>query len=183
MRIILIGPPGSGKGTQAKNISENLNIPHISTGEIFRENIKNSTELGKLAKSFIDKGNLVPDEVTIDMVKERLIRNDCENGFLLDGFPRTLIQAETLDAFQEIDKIIDIEVPDSSCVERIIGRGKESGGERADDNKETAKERLKIYHEQTEPIIEHYKKQGKVSIIDGTKTIEEVWNQIKEIIN
>jgi adenylate kinase len=176
MKIILVGPPGSGKGTQAKHIAEELTIPHISTGDIFRENIKNETELGKLAKSFMDKGQLVPDEVTIDMVKDRLDKDDCKNGYLLDGFPRTIPQAEAFDEKETIDIILDIEVPDETCVERIVGRSQSAPG-RADDNAETAKERLKVYHDQTEPIIQHYKE--KVVEIDGTKSIEDVWEQIK----
>ncbi len=182
MKIILVGPPGSGKGTQAQSIAEHLKIPHISTGDIFRENIKDETELGKLAKSYMDKGNLVPDEVTIDMVQDRLEKEDCKIGYLLDGFPRTIAQAEMLDKNQKIDLVINIEVPDDTCVQRIIGRGKESGGARADDNEDTAKERLKVYHQQTEPIIEHYKSQNKVSDIDGTKSIEDVWDAIKTLL-
>lgn len=175
MKIILVGPPGSGKGTQAKHISETFKIPHISTGDIFRENIKGETELGKLAKSYMDQGKLVPDEVTIDMVKDRLEKEDCKNGYLLDGFPRTIPQANAFDGKESIDTVLDVEVPDETCVQRIAGRAVESPG-RADDNEETARERLKVYHDQTEPIIKHY--QNKVIEIDGTKTVEEVWKQI-----
>ena len=180
MKIILLGPPGGGKGTQAKNISEMLVIPHISTGDIFRENLKNETELGKKAKEFMDAGKLVPDNVTISMVKNRLEEDDCANGFLLDGFPRTTYQAEELDKFASVDYVIQIEVPDDICVDRITNRAKEGQG-RADDNEETAKERLKVYHEQTEPIVEHYNPKGIVHKIDGTKVISEVWDEIKSI--
>ncbi|MFW6230769.1 MAG: adenylate kinase [Nanoarchaeota archaeon] len=183
MKVILVGPPGSGKGTQAKHIAKTYQIPHISTGDIFRANIKNETELGKLAKSYIDKGQLVPDEVTIDMVKDRLSQDDCAKGYLLDGFPRTIPQAKAFDQKESVDIILDVEVPDETCVQRIIGRGKESGGERADDNEETAKERLQVYHQQTEPIIEHYDAQGKVEKIEGTGSIDDVWASIKNALD
>ncbi len=177
MRIIIMGPPGGGKGTQAQRICERLKIPHISTGDIFRSNLQSGTELGKEAKSYMDEGKLVPDDVTIAMVKDRLSQEDCSDGFLLDGFPRNLDQAQALDQSTEVDLVLSIEVPDEICVERIIGRASEGGG-RSDDNEETAKERLKIYHEQTRPILEHYSKKGIVKTVDGTKSIEEVWEDI-----
>ena len=183
MRLVLVGPPGSGKGTQAKSIAKEYGIPHISTGDIFRENIKNATSLGNEAKSYIDQGKLVPDQVTISMVKDRLSQKDCKDGYLLDGFPRTTPQAEAFDDVESVDAVIDIEVPDDVCVDRIVGRGKDSGGERADDNQDTARERLRVYHEQTEPIIEHYKLKDKVTEIDGTKKVEEVWQDILSFLS
>ncbi|MFW5852647.1 MAG: adenylate kinase [Nanoarchaeota archaeon] len=178
MKIILIGPPGSGKGTQAEKICGKFNVPHISTGDIFRQNMKDQTELGKTAKSYIDAGKLVPDSVTIDMVKQRLSSEDCAQGFLLDGFPRTLDQASAIDSELSIEKVIDIEVPDNVCVQRILGRAQQNGNDRADDNENTANERLKVYHSQTEPIIKHYEEKGVLVKIDGTKSIDEVWNDI-----
>lgn len=199
-KIILIGPPGSGKGTQAQRITKEYNIPHISTGDIFRDNIKNETELGKKAKEIMDKGNLVPDEITIDMVKHRLEEADCKDGFLLDGFPRTIPQAEALDKVQKIDEVLDIEVPDADIIERITGRRQGSDGviyhtkyspppegvevtQRKDDTEEVVKNRLEVYHQQTEPIISHYKKQGVVLGIDGTHAIDKVWDEVKHDID
>ncbi len=182
MRMIIVGPPGGGKGTQAKNISEELNIPHISTGDIFRKNISEGTELGKKAKSYMDEGKLVPDQVTIDMIRARLSEKDCSEGFLLDGFPRTLKQAEELDNVVELDLVLDVEVPDDVCVERIVGRASEGAG-RSDDNEETAKRRLDVFHEQTEPILEHYSNKGIVKKVDGNREIKKVWEDIKRVIN
>ncbi len=182
MRMIIVGPPGGGKGTQAKNISERLSIPHVSTGDIFRENLSKGTDLGKEAKKYMDEGKLVPDDVTIAMVKDRVSTDDCSDGFLLDGFPRTLHQAQELDKFTSIEKVIQIDVPDDVCVQRIIGRAGEGAG-RADDNEDTARERLKVYHDQTEPILEHYGDKGIVDKVDGTKSIEEVWKDILSIID
>ncbi|MFP4656390.1 MAG: adenylate kinase [Candidatus Woesearchaeota archaeon] len=182
MRMIIVGPPGGGKGTQAKRISENLKIPHISTGDIFRENMDQETDLGKKAKEYIDDGKLVPDDVTIAMVKDRLSKDDCSNGFLLDGFPRTLHQAEELDKFSDIDKVIQIDVPDEMCIERIAGRAKEGQG-RSDDNEETARQRLDVYHDQTEPIISHYSEKEIVDKIDGTGSVDDVWEKISSVLS
>jgi len=199
---ILLGPPGSGKGTQAKRLIEKYDIPQISTGDLLREAVKNGTELGKEAKQFMDAGKLVPDEVVIGMVKERLQKDDAQKGFILDGFPRTVPQAEELDKVLEgmgkkIDKVINIEVPDEEVVERLSGRrtckdcgamyhvkfsppkeeGKcdKCGGElyqRDDDNPETIKSRLQVYHEQTAPLKDYYGKQGLVADIAGVGDID-----------
>lgn len=213
MRLILLGSPGAGKGTQAVNISEKYKIPHISTGDIFRENIKNRTELGKKAKEFIDKGLLVPDEVTIGIVKERLAINDCNDGFLLDGFPRTIEQAEKLDEILsnmkvEIGSVINIHVDDSEIVDRMSGRRvcsscsmsyhvtfnppNENGKcnkcgadvvQRDDDKEETVRNRLKTYHKQTEPLIEYYENKNKLINVNGSQSIESTTGSIFEALN
>lgn len=199
MKLILLGAPGAGKGTQAEKICEKLSIPAISTGNIIREALKNGTEMGLKAKSFIDAGQLVPDEVVIGIIKDRLAQNDCANGFILDGFPRTIPQAEALDEMGvEIDKVIDIEVPDEKITERMSGRRvckecgvsyhlvykkpeKEGvcnlcGGElvqRKDDHPDTVLDRLKVYHEQTEPLKDFYAKKGKLRIVEGQEKVED----------
>lgn len=210
--IILLGAPGAGKGTNAKRITKEFNIPHISTGDMFREALKNETELGKLAKSYMDKGLLVPDEVTISLVKERLAKDDCKDGFLLDGFPRNLHQAEELEKIGEainrpINYVIDINVPESVLKDRICGRRvckncgapyhvtnlkpkvegvcDLCGGEliqRKDDNEEALKTRLDEYHRQTEPLIEFYSKKGIIHEVNGTKDLNELMSDIKEIL-
>lgn len=210
MRIILLGAPGAGKGTQAVNLSEKLNIPHISTGDIFRANIKEGTELGIKAKSFIDQGLLVPDELTVSIVKDRLLKDDCKNGFLLDGFPRTIPQAEQLDEALKgmglkLNAVINLDVSDDVIVKRMAGRRvckscgrsyhiaanppKSEGlcdfcGEklfiRDDDKEETVLERLKTYYEKTEPLISHYSEKGLLLHFDGTKDIMETTNEIME---
>lgn len=198
MNIILLGAPGSGKGTQAEIIEKQLSIKSISTGNIIRAELKSGTQLGKLAQSYIDKGLLLPDEVVIDIVRETVKKDEYKNGFILDGFPRTIPQAEALDNLGvKIDKVIDIEVDDESIIKRISGRRvcavcgasyhlvnkkpKEDNIcdkchntliQRKDDEIETVKDRLKIYHEQTEPLIEYYKGKGKLIEIDGNNTVE-----------
>ena len=198
MKIILFGAPGAGKGTQAELICQRLAIPSVSTGNIIREAIRGGTELGKLAKNFTDNGKLVPDEVVIGMIKERLAEDDCKGGFILDGFPRTVPQAEALDAMGvEIDVVLSIEVNDDDIERRMSGRRscptcgatfhlqnnppKQEGlcdkcgaglVQRADDAAETVRARLAVYHEQTEPVKDYYKGKGKLREIDGTKTIE-----------
>ncbi len=197
MRIILLGPPGAGKGTQAKLISEKFSIPHISTGDIFRANIKEKTPLGIEAKRYIDNGQLVPDEVTIGIVKDRLTKDDCDNGFLLDGFPRTVAQAEALDEFlkginKELDVALLIKVPEEFILERMTGRRvctscgasyhirfnppKIEGKcdicdneliQRKDDTEATVKERLEVYSKQTYPLINYYKDNGIISEVNG----------------
>ena len=201
MNIILLGAPGAGKGTQATKIVNKTGVPHISTGDIFRYNIKNQTPIGKVAKSYIDKGELVPDSVTVEIVKDRLSNDDCKKGYLLDGFPRNIYQAEELDKFSNVEKVIDIEVDLSKLLKRITGRrvcakcgesyhidflnGKTTcdlcGGEliqRADDNEATVKQRLDVYEKQTAPLVEYYEKAGKLIRIDGDKTIDEVFEEI-----
>ncbi len=199
MKLILLGAPGAGKGTQAEKICEKLSIPAISTGNIIREALKNGTQMGLKAKSFIDAGQLVPDEVVIGIIKDRLAQNDCANGFILDGFPRTIPQAEALDEMGvEIDKVIDIEVPDEKITDRMAGRRvcKECGAsyhllykkpekegvcnlcggelvQRKDDHPDTVLDRLKVYHEQTEPLKDFYAKKGKLRIVEGQEKVED----------
>ncbi len=204
MNLIFLGAPGAGKGTQAEIICKKLGIVSISTGNILREAMQNGTELGKKAKGFVDSGALVPDDVIIGIIKDRLAEDDCKNGFILDGVPRTIAQAEAIDAMGiQIDKVIDINVSDSEIIERLAGRRvcpkcgaayhvcskppKEDGicdndGEklivRKDDRPETVKERLKVYHEQTEPLIDFYKSRGKLVVIEGQNGIEATTNAI-----
>ena len=210
MRLILLGAPGAGKGTQAIEIKEEFSIPHISTGDIFRANIKDGTELGKKAKGYMDEGKLVPDELTIELVKDRLRKDDAKKGFLLDGFPRTIPQAEALDGFLKeegikLDRVVNIDVDKSVLLDRITGRRvckdckasfhiafnppkKENvcvhcGGEliqRADDNEETVKNRIGVYERETSPLIDYYNKQGLVLNIDGNKSPKEVTKEIFE---
>ena len=197
MNLILLGAPGAGKGTQAEIICEHLNIPAVSTGNIIREALKSGTEMGLRAKSFVDAGKLVPDEVVIGIIQERLAKDDCKNGFILDGFPRTIPQAEALDSMGVvIDKVIDIEVPDEKIVQRMSGRrvcercgasyhllykkpeqegvcGKCSGTlvQRKDDHPDTVLARLKVYHEETEPLKDYYQKQGKLFVVEGQEEV------------
>ncbi len=197
MKLILLGAPGAGKGTQAEIVCEKLGIPTISTGNIIREAVKNGTEMGKKAKEYIESGALVPDDVIISIIKERLAQKDCEKGFILDGMPRTLAQAEALDRMGVVvDKVIDIEVSDERIEHRMSGRRVcESCGAsyhldykppktegvcdkcngklviRKDDHPETVRERLRVYHEQTEPLKEYYEKQGKLFIVEGQEEV------------
>lgn len=199
MNLILLGAPGAGKGTQAAVISERLNIPQISTGNIIREALRSGTEMGLKAKSFMDAGKLVPDEVVIGIIKDRLQADDCQNGFILDGFPRTIPQAEALDEMGVvIDKVIDIEVPDETIITRLSGRRVcEKCGrpyhlidlkprvegicddctgaliQRKDDQIDTIKNRLEIYHSETEPLKGYYEAQGKLSVVEGQGKVEE----------
>ena len=212
MKIIMLGAPGAGKGTQAKKIAAKYGIPHISTGDIFRANIKGGTELGMKAKSYMDQGQLVPDDVTIGMLLDRIAEADCENGYVLDGFPRTIPHAESLTEAldklgQKMDFAIDVDVPDSHIVERMSGRraclscgatyhvvaippktegicdvcGKELVL-RDDDKPETVQKRLDVYHEQTQPLIDYYEKQGILHSVDGTQPMEDVFASIDAII-
>ena len=197
MNVILLGAPGAGKGTQAVRLAEKYAIPHISTGDIFRSNIKEKTPIGIVAKSYIDKGQLVPDEVTIQIVKERLEKEDCKNGYLLDGFPRTIAQAEALDTFAKIDAVVNINIDFSLLMNRLCGRrvckecgesyhvstlnGKTTcsrcGGElyqRKDDNPETVQSRLDVYTAQTAPLIDYYTKKGIIINFTGTDDPPEV---------
>ena len=208
----MLGAPGAGKGTQAKMIAEKYSIPHISTGDIFRANIKEGTELGKKAKTYMDKGELVPDELVVDLVVDRVAKDDAANGYVLDGFPRTIPQAEALDAAldnigEKVDFAIDVDVPDENIVKRMSGRRacvgcgatyhiehvppkKEGicdkcGGElilRDDDKPETVLNRLSVYHEQTQPLIEYYTKKGILKTVDGTVDMMDVFGAITNIL-
>lgn len=210
MRLVLLGPPGAGKGTQAAGIVEKYNIPHISTGDIFRKNIKEGTELGKKAKGFMDQGLLVPDELVVEIVKDRLTHEDCQDGFLLDGFPRTVSQADSLNSELEsmnikLDKVINIDVSKEELIKRAVGRRicKECGAtyhvdfnppkksgvcdvcggtlyQRDDDNEETVTKRIEVYMDQTKPLIDYYKEKGILVDIDGSQAIDKVFSDIVE---
>ncbi|NLW45497.1 MAG: adenylate kinase [Syntrophomonadaceae bacterium] len=212
MNVILVGPPGAGKGTQAETIVQTFRIPHISTGDMFRDAVRQGTELGKKAQEYMNAGKLVPDEVTIGIVKERLSQPDCDRGFLLDGFPRTVVQAEALDGIMEslgkrIEVVLNIAVPDEIIIERIVGRRSckkcnavyhvkfnppkvegicDKCGEplfqRADDREETAAQRLKVYAEQTNPVLDFYVKKGVVVNIDGNRSRSAVWEDVKKAL-
>lgn len=212
MNIIMLGAPGAGKGTQAKMIASKYGIPHISTGDIFRANIKNGTELGMKAKTYMDQGLLVPDELVVDLVADRLQEDNCKQGFVLDGFPRTIPQAESLEAAltkmgRKIDHAIDVDVPDEDIISRMGGRRACVGcgatyhvlynapktadvcdicGEklilRDDDKPETVKKRLDVYHEQTQPLIDFYAKAGVLKEVDGTVKMEDVFQAIVQIL-
>lgn len=212
MRLVLLGAPGAGKGTQAVILSEKLNIPHISTGDIFRNNIKNKTELGKKAEEYITKGLLVPDEITVDLMKDRLKEDDCKNGFILDGFPRNIAQAEALDNYLnemgvKLDCALNIHVDDEEIIERISGRrvcqncGKSYhvkynppavNGEcddckskliqRDDDKEETVMKRLETYHKQTEPLIEYYQKKGLLKTVIGQEKVEDTTREVMKAL-
>ncbi|MHC1749877.1 MAG: adenylate kinase [Cellulosilyticaceae bacterium] len=212
MRLILLGAPGAGKGTQAEMLMKLYDIPTISTGNIFREHISNNTELGIQAKKYMDEGKLVPDSLVIELVKNRITQSDCKNGMILDGFPRTIPQAEALDAMLEelnipIDHVINVDVPDETIVERMAGRivcpscgasyhklfkvEAVSGicnecqshlVQRDDDKEDTVKKRLEVYHAQTEPLIAHYGKQGKVIDIDGVGSVDDVRARVKKAL-
>ncbi len=212
MKIVMLGAPGAGKGTQAIKIADKYGIPHISTGDIFRANIKGGTELGMKAKSYMDKGELVPDEVTIGMLLDRISQDDCKDGYVLDGFPRTIPQAESLtkalaEQGQKIDYAMDIDVPDEAIVKRMSGRRAcpkcgatyhivyaapktenvcdKCGSElivRSDDKPETVQDRLNVYHKQTEPLISYYKEAGVLREVDGTKELEDVFNAVIAIL-
>lgn len=212
MKIVMLGAPGAGKGTQAKMIAAKYQIPHISTGDIFRANIKNGTELGKKAKEYMDQGLLVPDELTVDLVIDRLSQDDCQNGYILDGFPRTIPQAEALDAAlakrgEKMDYAVNVDVPDENIVARMSGRRACTGcgatyhvvhnpskkgdvcevcGEklilRDDDKPETVQKRLTVYHDQTQPLIEYYTGQGILKTVDGTQAMDDVFAAITEIL-
>lgn len=205
MNIIIFGPQGSGKGTQADILAEKLKIPHISTGDIFRDNIKSQTKLGKLAQTFIDRGNLAPDEITIKIIKERLVKVDAQNGFILDGYPRNLAQVQALEQIIKTDLAMEVWISDSEALKRIGGRrsclkcnaiyhlefnppkvqGKCDKCQseliiRDDDKEEAIKKRLELYHQQTEPLIKYYQEQGIYLKIDGMPPIPEVTKEIFE---
>lgn len=212
MKIVMLGAPGAGKGTQADRIAQKFHIPHISTGDIFRSNIKNDTELGRKAKSYIDQGLLVPDEVTIDMLMDRIAEKDCAEGYILDGFPRTIPQAESLTETlakrgESIDVALNIDVPDETIIGRMSGRRAcpncgatyhvvfappakadvcdQCGSAlviRDDDKPETVRRRLDVYHEQTKPLIGYYEKQQVLHTIDGTMSMDDVFAEVSRIL-
>lgn len=212
MKIVMLGAPGAGKGTQAKRIAAKFSIPHISTGDIFRANIKNNTPLGAKAKSYMDKGELVPDELVIELIMDRFAQDDCVNGYVLDGFPRTIPQAEELDKAlksvnDNLDYAIDVEVPDDNIINRMSGRRAcvncgatyhivhnppkvenecdTCNGElilRDDDKPETVKNRLDVYHTQTEPLLEYYTEKGILYTVDGTQDMDTVFDSICKIV-
>lgn len=212
MKIIMLGAPGAGKGTQAKKLASKYGIPHISTGDIFRANIKNGTELGQKAKVYMDQGLLVPDELVVDLVVDRFKQDDCENGYVLDGFPRTIPQAKALDEALEknndaVEYAIDVDVPDEAIISRMAGRRacvgcggtyhlvtippkKEGicdtcGAElilREDDKPETVEKRLKVYHDQTQPLIDYYQGKNILKTVDGTQDLEDVFKDIIAVV-
>ena len=205
MNIVLLGAPGAGKGTQASLIVEQYHIPHISTGDIFRKNIKEQTPIGVVAKSYIDKGNLVPDDVTIEIVKNRLEEEDCKKGFILDGFPRNVYQAEALAEFAKIDVVLDVDVPLDCLMARLTGRRICSGcgesyhvstldgrntcakcGEklyqRADDNEETVAGRLSVYRNQTQPLIDYYSAKGLLKKVNGNQCKDGVFGEVRSVL-
>ncbi len=212
MRLILLGPPGSGKGTQAKMLQEKFNIPKISTGDILRAAVEDNTDLGKQAKSFMDKGELVPDEIVIGLIKERIVEPDCEAGYILDGFPRTIVQAEklgeTLMAMdREIDLVVDLEVDPEELLVRLAGRSTckncgamfhqtshppkaegvcdECGGnlyQRNDDNEETIVKRLEVYNKETAPLKDFYREQGKLKSIQGRGGMEDIFSRLCDLV-
>ena len=174
MNIVLLGPPGVGKGTQAKKVASYLDVPHIATGDMFREHLKNKTALGKKAQEYMDDGQLVPDDVVISMVKERLTDEDCAEGFILDGFPRTTPQADALLNLISIDTVINYRVADEVVVKRIAKRATEEG--RSDDTPETVQKRLDVYKEQTQPLIDYFEKKDMLVDIDASGTVEEIFD-------
>ncbi|MBB4301590.1 adenylate kinase [Rhodobium orientis] len=188
MRLIFLGPPGSGKGTQAKRIVESRGIVQLSTGDMLRAAVKAETEVGLKAKEIMDRGDLVPDEVVVGIIAERIEAADCANGFMLDGFPRTIAQAEAFDRVMAekglgLDAVILLDVDDAILLERIEKRARETGGERADDNAETLKKRLTVYHDQTKPLIGYYRDKNMLQTIDGTQTVDQVGAEIDAILD
>ncbi|MGE5356979.1 MAG: adenylate kinase [Deltaproteobacteria bacterium] len=185
--IILFGPPGSGKGTQATSIEEKYKLHHVSTGDLFRYELKNNTEVGKQIQKFLDSGQLVPDEITIKMLKNKILSYSNPNGFLLDGFPRNIAQADALiQLFKELDSdvhlLVSLDVPEEEIVARILNRGKTSG--RSDDNDESViRGRYKVYEEVTDPVFEYFGKMNKASKVDGIGTIEEIFGRIVDVID
>lgn len=187
MRLVLLGPPGAGKGTQAQILVETYNIPQLSTGDMLRAAIKEETPLGLEAKAIVDRGDLVSDSIVSGIISERLDQPDCVNGFILDGFPRTIAQAEALDDMLDakglkLDAVVEIKADPDVLIERIVNRAKESGGARADDNAEVLRKRLVVYSEQTAPLVSFYAEKGLLRSVDGMKPIDEVTAAIRAAI-
>jgi adenylate kinase len=186
MRLVLLGPPGAGKGTQAGLLTRALSIPHVSTGDIFRSNVRAGSELGKVAKEYMDRGDLVPDDVVIAMVMDRITEPDCDDGFLLDGFPRTVAQAEALDRRlrrpsvpqDPLDGALNFEVPEEELFRRLVARAERE--HRSDDAEDIVRHRLEVYHQKTRPLVDHYEREGVLVKIDGTGSIEEVNRRIQD---
>lgn len=181
-RLIFLGPPGAGKGTQAQLLSELYSIPHVSTGDILRSAVNEQSPLGKKAKGYMDRGELVPDNLIIDLIRERLGRADTKDGWMLDGFPRNVSQAAFLDKLLEelnssIDLVLYLEVPDEVLIQRLLARG------RKDDNETTIRRRLEVYHQDTVPLVEYYKERGILQTIDGNRKMEEVTNSLKSVVS
>ncbi|ACB53382.1 adenylate kinase [Crocosphaera subtropica ATCC 51142] len=179
--LIFLGPPGSGKGTQAQQLSKEFNIPHISTGEMLREAIAQQTPLGQKAQTYVDQGELVPDDLLLDLIEDRLNQEDAQEGWILDGFPRNVSQAEFLDKLlHKLDKFspqaINLDVPDEVIIDRLLLRG------RKDDNKETIRRRLDVYREKTQPVLDYYRQHDKLSSIDGNRELQEVTTSLKEVV-
>ena len=192
MNIVLFGPPGAGKGTQAKNISQEFGACHLSTGDMLRSEISSGSDLGNKVKSILDSGDLVPDATMIELISDRIDKEDCAAGFILDGFPRTLGQAKALDEMlsqkgRDLNAVIKIEVDENELINRLNSRVRQQidKGEpvRSDDNEQTLKKRLDVYHEQTEPVLPHYLQKGVLNTVNGMQDIQTVWSDIKSILN
>jgi adenylate kinase len=185
VNILILGPQGSGKGTQARRIAEEYGIPHIATGDILRAEIASGSELGQRVRPIVESGSLVPDELMIELIRSRLSAPDAAEGFVLDGFPRTLAQAEALDEMlreigRDLTVVFELQVPDEVCIERLLGRAREEG--RSDDTPEVIQRRLDLYHQQTEPLVEHYRAASKLVGIHGDRPVDEVFSEIQSAL-